>query len=315
MSHAMKLRPRQGHVSPATFSHGSRQSTSVADKPDKRLAHPRKRKMRQLASAFAPVFNARFPVDVWMIILAYYRKVNGGDNELEDLCVVNDEPLFQSRLRHDNLRALSQTNKFLRDLVLPFLWEEVETCSSYLDDTVPPDRLAAYVLRQHSLKLVKTPHIASYIKSFIVSFPNCPTFPFLQLFARCLTVLPNLQYLRITGCGLPLPALEAEFRRRRIPGVSQLILPVNAYPMLRAFPLVTDLIVTRPCFGWMSTPFSPNYGSVLHKAVLAYCPHLNSLTTDVFVHPHMSDWLGGRQPDYGQRLNASAPLISTIVDC
>ena len=163
MPYAMKLRPRKGQAAHTRKSSStSRRSTTIKNNPTKRMKRSKARN-HPLASLYAPIYPARFPVEVWMMILAHHPYVDGSDN-VEALCMMGDL-LPEHRERDRILRALSQTCKFLRDLFLPLLWENVETCTRYPQiNAVTRNKLVSYILRRHSLGLSRTPVLAGFIK-------------------------------------------------------------------------------------------------------------------------------------------------------
>ena len=75
--------------------------------------------------------------------------------------------------------------------------------------------------------------------------------------------------------------LQAAFRRQQYLQVLTLVIPADAYPLLQAFPQVTELVVNR---------FSSKHGYAphialldtynLHEAIATYCHCLKLLSTD-----------------------------------
>ena len=166
MPHAMSLRLRQSKRRVNTTrkrSTASRQPNTVINKPHERSRSRTTVQAHRLGSALKPVLPACFPMEVWMMIVVHIPYVDLYDND-EAICTMEGLPPHY-RERHHVLRALSQSCKLLRNLILPLLWMEVETCARETeDDIVPRSRFAAYVLRQQSLGLLRTPAIASFVK-------------------------------------------------------------------------------------------------------------------------------------------------------
>ena len=111
-------------------------------------------------------------------------------------------------------------------------------------------------------------------------------------------------------CDLPPTTLEAEFRRRCYPQIQDLIIPVDAYPLLQAFPQITKLTITRPHS--ISDSFH-DHGGELYEAIYANCHQLTSLMTDAFVHLYKLSWDGARRPDHGQRLCTISMLENELM--
>ena len=105
---------------------------------------------------------------------------------------------------------------------------------------------------------------------------------FLQPFAKCLASLPNLRCLRILHCSMTAKELQAAFRRQRYLQVLTLVIPADAWPLLQAFPQITELVVNR---------FSSKHGYAphialldtynLHEAITTHCHCLKLLSTDI----------------------------------
>ena len=125
----------------------------------------------RLRSEFAPVFAGRFPAEVWTMIVSYFPHTLPSSNTGHALCraslSIAEDHAIEGRERYDVLRTLSQTCKDLRSLMLPLLWEEVETCVRNPDSDHAHmcfKRFMAHVLREYSVAISRTPSIAIHVK-------------------------------------------------------------------------------------------------------------------------------------------------------
>lgn len=173
--HAMNLRPRTGRKTLAQKYECYRRQLLVGGSASDTLPitlppmHDCESRKHPLRSEFAPVFAGHFPAEVWRMILWYYPHTLPSSNTEHALCLANMsmtgyEPP-QGRERYKILRSLSQTCQALRSLMLPLLWEEVETCVRNVgDDHIPFRKFMTYVLREYSVGLLRTPAIAVHVK-------------------------------------------------------------------------------------------------------------------------------------------------------
>ena len=181
--HAMNLRPRTGRKTLAQtykcyqfrrrllVAMGVGVSDTTPPVPPPVHGCESRKHQLQLRSEFAPVFAVHFPAEVWRMILWYYPHTLPSSNTEHALCLANmsmtgyDPP--RGRERYKILRSLSQTCRALRSLMLPLLWEEVETCVRNLGEDhihIPFRKVMTYVLREYSVGLLRTPAIAVYVK-------------------------------------------------------------------------------------------------------------------------------------------------------
>ena len=126
----------------------------------------------QLSSPLAPVFAIRFPVEIWTMILSYFPLNHPFSSTETALCSLAMNmanyraPPCEGRCIM--LRSLSMTCKALRAVMLPLLWEEVDICARHASSAhVPFRECMAYVLREHSLGLLRTPTVAIYVRQVV----------------------------------------------------------------------------------------------------------------------------------------------------
>lgn len=147
----------------------------------------------QLSSPFAPVFAIRFPVEIWTMILSYFPPNHPFSSTETALCSLAmnmaNYRAPQCQGRCEILRSLSLTCKALRGVMLPLLWEEVDICARHTSSAhVPFRECMAYVLREHSLGLLRTPTVAVYVRQVasalgsLYSNPNLLVGPSLYFF-------------------------------------------------------------------------------------------------------------------------------------
>jgi hypothetical protein len=116
-----------------------------------------------ITSVNAPFIASRLPPEIWMMIVSCYPTLQHVLIESSPLVAV--ELPAKVRMRCRILRALSQTCVTLRQLMLPLLWAEVDTCIHDTDnDTVPHMPFASYVLKKTSLGLIRSPILSNYVK-------------------------------------------------------------------------------------------------------------------------------------------------------
>ena len=178
----MNLRPQTGRVTPVQEKYGSRKlrrqlgAGNALDAPLKPLPQAASASgsgtaLHQFRSEIAPVFAVRFPAEVWTMIVSYCPHTLPSSNTGHALCraslSIAEDHAIEGRERYDILRTLSQTCKDLRSLMLPLLWQEVETCVRNPDSDhahMCLKRFMAHVLREYSVAISRTPSIAIHIK-------------------------------------------------------------------------------------------------------------------------------------------------------
>ena len=133
----------------------------------------RNAQINHFKSALAPILAMYFPLEVWMMIISQYSPCAPLVDAEHAICLPNIGTAHQKSPRGqgrcNTLRSLSQTCKALRDLALPLLWEEVETCVHSLDNNfnhVPLHKFTEQVLRERSrsLSLSRTSPIATHVR-------------------------------------------------------------------------------------------------------------------------------------------------------
>ena len=166
----MHLRPRKDRVTLADkYSTHKSQQRPETDLPDtSKLGDHVRPHHDHLRSAIAPVFSIYFPTEVWMMIVSYYPSSISSSNTGHVLCCTSIGTARHGFPEHSGrssaLRSLSQTCNALRTLMLPLLWEEVETCTCKPDTHVPFKAFMEHVLREHCLGLLRTQTLAMHVK-------------------------------------------------------------------------------------------------------------------------------------------------------
>ena len=112
--------------------------------------------------------------------------------------------------------------------------------------------------------------------------PRCSSIRFLHTFAKCLAALPNLRCLRILQCSITVNELQVMSSQRQYPQVLALVLPANAYPLLQAFPQLTELVIHRLDFSDIrSSDSAATTIKEVQAAVRTHCQFVKLLAFDL----------------------------------
>ncbi|KAF9644288.1 hypothetical protein BDM02DRAFT_998054 [Thelephora ganbajun] len=143
--------------------------------------------------------------------------------------------------RSQALSALSATCRAMRHRFLPAVWERSLMCLKgwRRNDQIPVR------LQLQCRTLTGDRCLAAYVKIMTVDLACDGTEAILEIFARCLAVLPNLHTLEVISMGTHYsePLREA-LKGVKLPQIRTLILPSMAHYLLRHCPNVDDLTCT-----------------------------------------------------------------------
>ncbi|THH13226.1 hypothetical protein EW146_g6967 [Bondarzewia mesenterica] len=196
-------------------------------------------------AAFQSNVVSKVPLDVWLEILVHYPTMTRDAVKGQDLI----NPVFERpfRERFDVLRALSQTCKDLRILLLPLAWSRLEVCTVRATCDQSFYKQVGEALKRKSEGLLKrSPHLLPLVQTVTVSLTRYAANRILPPFAQLLDALPNLNTIEVVHAHSAMTtALKTAFEGHTYPGVRTIILPTCAHEILKCCPGVEIVICTE----------------------------------------------------------------------
>ncbi|EDR09179.1 uncharacterized protein LACBIDRAFT_296541 [Laccaria bicolor S238N-H82] len=177
------------------------------------------------------------PVELFLEILSYFPHAPVGLPRY-GIDIRSAPPVFCFE-RTDLLRALSQTCRRWRLILLPLLWECLEVYPVRSREPVWNLWLARSLERK-SKGLVRSPQHAAYVQCVRVRLSTAKVLP---AFVSCLRALPNLHTLSIIFDHIEMTSsLKSAFEGRTFPSVRTAVVPNDAHSVLRSCPEVRRVI-------------------------------------------------------------------------
>ncbi|TCD67719.1 hypothetical protein EIP91_012017 [Steccherinum ochraceum] len=209
-------------------------------------------------------------------------------------------PRIEYAERTYTLRALSQTCKALRQVILPRLWSRLECCWVPQHKQGLRFQYVMELLRRKAKGMMEADDgLKSHVRILCILLSRASMETTLSSINMLLPTLPNLQTIQILHCRTP-GLFESTVKGLHLPSVRTLIIPTECNALVMACPNVTHI----RCAGGngYSLVFALKHGNKLEKLdgmidwgcgaimklLVKYAPHLHTLELR-----HPVDWFHG----------------------
>ncbi|KAF8646023.1 hypothetical protein AX16_007448 [Volvariella volvacea WC 439] len=202
------------------------------------------------APAGAPVQQSSkifdLPVELFNEILSYFPEIPIPTTTIYYTPLLSPVTLERS----DALRALSQTCRSFREVLLPLLWQRLDasairfTTTAQDADTFRRHEIPtnwylgiSQALERKSLGLLQNPQFAAHVQLVNVTITRCSTSTVLPAFVRCLESLPNVHTLQIVHAHTQMTShFKDHFEGHILSTIRTVVLPSHAHNVLRCCP-------------------------------------------------------------------------------
>ncbi|KAJ7364654.1 hypothetical protein DFH08DRAFT_275781 [Mycena albidolilacea] len=231
------------------------------------------------------------PTELLMEIVKYYPQLL---SEV-DVCLPGvDRDQFDG----NDLRALSQTCRTLRDIFLPVLWTRVHaTLNARVLDKGKEMRTRTTMLERRMRGILTTPYLVPHIRSLSITFKECKkdNWQPMAVFIRVLDLLPHLQSLAIlwiSAESINAAFNERSWARKVYPSIVSLALPDDLAPILHCFPNVQMLTMSNWWYSGKLFSAARDRCKAIHTVnnLAVSAEAIKSLRTAIPTVQHLSIW-------------------------
>ncbi|KAF5330541.1 hypothetical protein D9619_005233 [Psilocybe cf. subviscida] len=191
------------------------------------------------------------PLELWTETLTYLRQIPSPMTSVDFMILAyprNYNIPAEFLERTDVLRALSQTCRRLRNVFLPLVWQQLDTCVMRSPSGSWFHTFGQSIIRK-SIFVQQNPELGAFVRTMTVSLSLYAAGNVLPELVRALHNLPNLhtlQVFRVTKFKKMGSALRIAFDGHVFPQIKTMGVPLYGHHILKCCPNVTRIFSYGP---------------------------------------------------------------------